>query len=166
MGIKSRFKIGDRVVFTTFVEFSTSAEPNPGEQKVEIIRVMDKKILIGSKPIYGVICGACQKFAGKIRSDGSGGYDPETGITEYDQRYLEVEGSYLCWMVKRGMINKPFLVLNEDIDIAPLEVEIPWQYQEQWHGAERERNIAQAREDGRKFVPERGPDGQFLPMTR
>ena len=66
------------------------------------------------KPIIGIICGMKRKFIGTYieQSSRTYSYYNEDCI---EQSYLKVEGSVLFYEVKQGMLNKPILVLEENI---------------------------------------------------
>jgi hypothetical protein len=98
MKIKPKFQIGDWVRVKAYVKFDY---PNnvrtPLSQKLE-------------KPIIGQIVGARMKFLGKFVS---GGYD--------NQSYLAVSGSVIVWLVRDGYLNKPYEVLEEDVELLTYE---------------------------------------------
>jgi hypothetical protein len=94
MKIKPKFQIGDWVKCKAYVEFDYNPEQ----------RVVNKTNL--EKPIIGQIVGAKRKFMGQYKP---GGYD--------DQAYLAVNGSLVVWLVRDGYLNKPYEVLEEDVEL-------------------------------------------------
>jgi hypothetical protein len=94
MKVKPKFQIGDWVSVRAYVKFDY---PN------DIRTPLSHKL---EKPIIGQIVGARMKFLGKFVS---GGYD--------DQSYLAVSGSIIVWLVRDGYLNKPYEVLEEDVEL-------------------------------------------------
>ena len=82
-----------------------------------------------NEPIIGKICGMKRKFLGK--------YNPQTPSYKYaydidvtEQAFLDVKGSVLLYEVKQGMLNKPILVLEEDIErLSSAELILKFRYQ-------------------------------------
>jgi hypothetical protein len=105
MKTKPKFQIGDWVKCKAYVTFGYDHEQ----------RAVDKT----HKPIIGQIVGAKRKFMGQYKP---GGYD--------DQAYLSVSSSVIVWLVRDGYLNKPYEVLEEDIELQEVVQntfkKIPW----------------------------------------
>jgi len=98
-----KYNIGDlvKVIKKSYVDYDETGEREVYTQELD-------------KPIIGKVSGIKRKFLGKYNPQSSPGqnYFEETN---YGPAYLEVKGSVLFYEVKQGMLNKPILVLEENI---------------------------------------------------
>ena len=96
-----KFNIGDWVEFDRIVK----TEYNKNDNK--IITIYPLKV---SK--LGQIIGLTNRYTGKyIPGSQYGTYDGY----EYEEGHLKDPKAHFLWMVKTGLINKPFLVLEKDL---------------------------------------------------
>ena len=79
------------------------------------------------EPLIGKICGMKRKFLGKYKRQDEVSY---YGEYIHESAYLEVKGSVLFYEVKQGMLNKPILVLEENIErLLSAELILKFRYQ-------------------------------------
>jgi hypothetical protein len=105
MKTKPRFQIGEWVRASSYVKFNYDKSSK---------RVVDKTRL--EQPIIGQIVGARRKFLGSFFGGGvyhSGEYGVDT---DWDEPCLQVSGSMIVWLVRDGYLNKPYEVLEEDVE--------------------------------------------------
>ena len=100
MKTKPKFNIGDWVRAMAYVEFNYDKFGK---------RMADKTKL--EQPIIGQIVGARTRFLGTYDSG-----HPHYPDGDYEAPYLKVKGSIIVWLVTEGYLNKPYEVMEEDIE--------------------------------------------------
>ena len=111
--MKNRFRIGDWVTVKATMTFKY----DPSGQRTARRFV---------ETFHAQICGATERRTGKYNSGSSDAYwDPEA-----QSSYLEIDKVVPVWFVRRGMTNKPLMVLNSDIEPWSLDpsLKLPWRW--------------------------------------
>ena len=120
---KPRFKIGEWVRAENTVKFDYNGQ--------------DERIPIKQDGINGVVVGATTRFVGRGNGYGK----------------LYIEKALLVWQIRQGYSNKPYEALDEDVvslenfddGIMLLKSDIPFRYNNEWHGVgafERRQNLS------------------------
>jgi len=106
--MKDKYQIGDWVVVSSEVSKLYYDENKKRQAKIRPIKY----------PYLAQIVGACKKMFGKYEEANmacSYGFDLDFG-PDYDPPYLRIESSQIFWLVRRGMVNKPIMVRDEDCE--------------------------------------------------
>ena len=104
---KYKYNIGDlvKVIKKSYVDYDEC-----GERDVYTSEEL-------GKPIIGKISGMKRHFLGSYKEASSPHYAQKYSDDIIEQPYLEVKSSVLFYEVKQGMLNKPILVLEENIKL-------------------------------------------------
>lgn len=65
------------------------------------------------QPFTAKVIGKRRKMLGSYFKGSSGSY-----FSDYDPAFLKIKGSVLLWEVRHGMLNRPILVGDEDIELT------------------------------------------------
>lgn len=127
---RPRFKIGDWVTVNSTVFFYYENNERKFESQT-------------TSPWIGQIAGAQIKQLGKYVKGATifPSWCDEWG--EHDPSYLKVSKTMTVWLVKRGMLNKPSMALEEELKLVPGDLapkKLPWIHANQPACDERYRN--------------------------
>ncbi len=103
---QKRFKIGDWVEVGATVKLGYSNVDEPGKRKARRTEI---------EPRLGQIGGIAVRYEGEYRV-GSSGYSSFSDEYEKEQAYLDPAIRVELWEIKFGMMNKPVLALDEDVE--------------------------------------------------
>lgn len=93
---------------------------------VEYINDRDRAVTTAPvESFLAVIVGQAVRYTGTYQP-ASGGSRP-WGDEDYEQASLTVSGSVTLWEVRMGMVNKPMLVRDEDLEAVTEEFLLPRQ---------------------------------------
>jgi len=119
--MKRKYEIGDWVSVSADVSYLFY-----DEQKQRRL-----KIIQHNPPYAAQIVGACRKMLGEYEEAGmarSYGFDLNFD-PDYEPPYLKIESSQVFWLVRRGMLNKPIMVRDEDCELAEKPVKkLSWKW--------------------------------------
>lgn len=123
-----RFQIGDWVLIKNVASTQyckgLGDNDNPNcrpDLKCHECEHKDDKYLVRKPPeivhSIGQVVGLTKLQEGRRREGGVNHYMSISGVVDedYEPPYLEVRNTYLVWLVRTGLMNKPFKVLDIDI---------------------------------------------------
>ena len=75
------------------------------------------------EPFLAVVVGKVVKQLGQYSPARGGGFS--SFGEDYDPAYLAVEGTVTLWQVRTGMVNKPILTHDDDLELSDDEFRLP-----------------------------------------